>query len=62
MKKDPNFLSVKDAAAFLGVTRYKLVAWEKIGKIVSYRNYVNAYRLYKKEDLENLLNNPEINE
>lgn len=49
------FLSIKEAAAFLGVTPATLRNWEKLNKIKAYRNPMNRYRLYKKEDLECLL-------
>lgn len=57
MKKIIDYLKIKDAADFLGVTPNTLRNWEKDKKITVYRNPQNSYRLYKKEDLENLLNN-----
>ena len=48
---------IKAAADFLGVTANTLRNWEKEKKITVYRNPQNSYRLYKKEDLEKLLNN-----
>lgn len=56
MKKIIDYLKIKDAAEFLGVTPNTLRNWEKDKKIIVYRNPQNSYRLYKKEDLENLLN------
>ncbi len=50
-------MKIKTAAKFLGVTPNTLRNWEKDKKISVYRNPQNAYRLYKKEDLEQLLNN-----
>lgn len=49
-------MSIKKAAAFLGVTPNTLRNWEKEGKIKVFRNPQNRYRLYRHEDLENLLN------
>lgn len=46
---------IKDAAQFLGVTENTLRNWEKEKKISVYRNPLNHYRLYHKEDLEQLL-------
>lgn len=46
------FLSIKEAAAFLGVTPATLRNWERLKKIKAYRNPMNRYRLYKKEELE----------
>lgn len=57
MKKINEYLKIQDAAKFLGVTPNTLRNWEKQKKIAVYRNPQNSYRLYKKEDLENLLKN-----
>jgi len=50
-------MQIHDAAIFLGVTPNTLRNWEKDKKITAYRNPLNRYRLYKKEDLEKLLSN-----
>ena len=55
MKKINDFLSIGDAAKFLGVTTNTLKNWEIAKKLVPYRNPTNGYRLYVKEDLEKLL-------
>ena len=57
MKKIIDYLKIQEAADFLGVTANTLRNWEKDKKIAVYRNPQNLYRLYKKEDLEKLLNN-----
>lgn len=57
MQKIIDYLTIQDAANFLGVNANTLRNWEKEKKIIVYRNPQNAYRLYKKEDLEALLNN-----
>lgn len=57
MTKITDYLKIKDAAKFVGVVPNTLRNWEKDKKIVVYRNPQNSYRLYKKEDLEKLLNN-----
>jgi DNA (cytosine-5)-methyltransferase 1 len=56
MKKITDYLKIQDAADFLGVTPNTLRNWEKDKKIQVYRNPQNSYRLYNKEDLEQLLN------
>ena len=56
MLKIIDYLTIKEAAEFVGVTTNTLRNWEKDKKITVYRNPQNKYRLYKKEDLENLLN------
>ena len=55
--KFTDYLKITEAAKLLGVTTNTLRNWEKEKKIKVYRNPLNSYRLYKKEDLEELLNN-----
>ena len=55
MKKINEYMRIKDAAQFLGVTENTLRNWEKEKKISVYRNPLNRYRLYRQEDLEQLL-------
>ena len=50
------YLRIKQAAEFLGVSESTLRNWDRDGKIVAYRHPINRYRLYKKADLEGLLN------
>jgi MerR family transcriptional regulator, copper efflux regulator len=57
VNKISDYLNVKKAAQFLGVTGKTLRNWEQRKKITVYRNPINGYRLYKKDDLEKLLNN-----
>lgn len=56
MKKIDDYMRIKEAATFLGVAPNTLRNWEKEKKIEVYRNPQNRYRLYKREDLETLLN------
>lgn len=56
MTKINDYFTILQAAKFLGVVPNTLRNWEKGNKITSYRNPLNHYRLYKKEDLEKLLN------
>jgi excisionase family DNA binding protein len=48
------FLTVKDAAAFLGVSEATLRRWDRAGKLPARRHPMNDYRLYAKEDLQRL--------
>jgi len=57
MKKIHEYLQIKKAAEFLGVTATTLRNWERSGKLLSHRHPINKYRLYKKEDLEEFLKN-----
>lgn len=55
MKKINEYMSIKEAASFIGVAENTLRNWEREKKITVHRNPLNHYRLYKKEDLELLL-------
>ncbi|HEX2909869.1 MAG TPA: helix-turn-helix domain-containing protein [Chloroflexia bacterium] len=50
-----DYLQIKEAAEFLGISPSTLRNWERTGKITTHRHPVNHYRLYKKADLEALL-------
>lgn len=49
------YLTVKEVARLLGVTPLTVRNWDQRGKLAAYRNPVNNYRLYKVEDVENLM-------
>lgn len=55
MTKLDEFVTIKEAAEFLGVSPNTLRNWHRDGKIPVYRNPISRYRLFKKEDLERLL-------
>ncbi len=55
MKRLKDFLRVKDAAEFLGVSPNTLRNWSRDGRIPVHRNPINGYRLYNKSDLDRLL-------
>ena len=55
MEKLSDYLRISDAAKYLGVSPNTLRNWVNAGKIVALRHPVNAYRLFKREDLEALL-------
>jgi MerR family transcriptional regulator, copper efflux regulator len=50
-----DYLTVKGAAAFLGVSPSTLRNWDRSGKIKAVRNPLNGYRLYPREGLSALL-------
>ena len=50
-----DYLTIKEAAELLGVDKTTLRRWDKAGKLTPYRHPLNRYRLYKKEELEQLL-------
>ena len=55
MLQREGFLRVKDAAELLGVSPNTVRSWGAESKIPEYRHPVNNYRLYKREDLEQVL-------
>ncbi len=55
MTKLNEFLRISDAAEYLGVSPNTLRNWENAGKIVAHRHPVNGYRLFKQEELDDLL-------
>jgi len=56
MDKFKHYLRISKAAEYLGVCPNTLRNWERDGKIVAHRHPINDYRLFKKEDLDALLN------
>ncbi|MDY7037846.1 MAG: MerR family DNA-binding transcriptional regulator [Thermodesulfobacteriota bacterium] len=55
MERFKDFLTIKEAAEFVGVTAETLRNWDRRGKLVPARHPVNGYRLYRRKDLESLL-------
>lgn len=49
------FMTIKEAAEFLGVTPLTLRNWDKNGKLPTTRHPMSNYRIYKTEDLEKLM-------
>ena len=50
-----DYLTVSEAAEYLGVSASTLRNWDRAGKVRATRHPVNGYRLYRKEELANLL-------
>lgn len=50
-----DYMTIKEAAEYLGVNPMTLRRWDSSGKLKSYRHPINNYRLYKKKDLEKIL-------
>jgi len=55
MAKLDSFLTVKDAAEYLGVSPNTLRNWGREGKVPMHRNPINGYRLFKTQDLDALV-------
>jgi excisionase family DNA binding protein len=49
------YLTIRDAAEFLGVSTNTLRNWGRDRKVPMHRNPINGYRLFKRSDLEELL-------
>lgn len=46
------YISIREAAALVGVTPLTLRNWDKKGTLTSYRNPVNNYRVYRMDQIE----------
>jgi len=50
-----DYLTVREAAEFLGVSTATLRRWDAEGRLAAYRHPLNGYRLYRIADLRKLL-------
>jgi len=50
-----NLLSVGEAASFLGVSASTIRNWDRTGKLKAVRHPMNNYRLYDRQQLQDLL-------
>ncbi len=55
MEKLDAYLTIREAARFLGVSVNTLRNWGRDGKVPMFRNPINDYRLFLRADLEQLL-------
>lgn len=55
MPRAQEFMHVKEAAEFLGVSPNTVRNWGREDKLPEYRHPVNNYRLYRRRDLERML-------
>jgi len=53
--KIKDYMTIKEAAEFLGVSTATLRAWDNSNKLKAYRIPINRSRYYKEEDLQKLL-------
>jgi DNA-binding transcriptional MerR regulator len=49
------FVLVKEAAEMLGVCPNTIRAWGADGKLTEHRHPINGYRMYKRGDIDRLL-------
>lgn len=54
-EKLDDYLTVAQAAEYLGVSPSTLRNWDRSGKLKARRHPLNRYRLYRREDLDRLL-------
>ena len=57
MEKLKDFMTIREAADFLGVSADSLRRWDRSGKVKAIRHPVNRYRLYHKDELREVLQN-----
>ena len=55
MEKINEYLTVGEAASFLGVSKDTLRRWDRAGKLTARRHPVTDYRLYLRAELQALL-------
>ncbi len=55
MVKLNHYMTVKEAASFLGVSPMTLRRWDNEKKLEATRHPINNYRLYEKKQLEKIL-------
>lgn len=54
MPKLDDYMQIAEAAEYLGVCHNTLRNWGKSGRINEYRHPVNNYRLYRRQELDEL--------
>jgi len=54
MKQDQPFITIKEAAAILHVSKDTLRRWDKAGKLKTKRHPMNNYRIYYLNEIEKL--------
>lgn len=55
MTNESRIVTIKEASRMLGVTPLTLRNWDNKGKLKALRHPINNYRVYKREDIERLL-------
>lgn len=48
-------ITIKEAATLLGVSALTLRNWDTKGKLIALRHPLNNYRVYKRADIESLI-------
>lgn len=47
--KAPDIITIKEAAAIIGVSEMTLRRWDRAGKFSPHRHPVNGYRVYRRD-------------
>lgn len=55
MTSDKLLLTIKETSKILGVTPLTLRNWDKQGKLKAMRHPMNNYRVYKRTDIDKLM-------
>lgn len=55
-EKGEQYVTVGQAATILGVSRSTLRNWDRGDKLKASRHPINGYRMYRRTELDNLLN------
>lgn len=55
MSESSQLINIKQASRLLGVTPLTLRNWDKNGKLKALRHPMNNYRVYKRADIDRLL-------
>lgn len=50
-----NYITIKNAASILGVSKMTLRNWDKSGKLTALRHPLNNYRVYRISDIEKII-------
>lgn len=50
-----DYIHIEEASKILNVTKMTLRRWDNAGKLKAYRHPINNWRLYKRQDIEELL-------
>lgn len=51
---EKSFITIKEAAEMLGVSKLTLRNWDKAGKLNALRHPINNYRVYQREDIDKI--------
>ncbi len=55
MSQESKIVTIKEASRMLGVTPLTLRNWDNSGKLKALRHPINNYRVYKRADIERLI-------